>query len=230
MYSSKTVTRSSVDIGLQKFLVGIYNYMALGLGLTAAIVFTINVAPPAIRGFFHSIAMVAGIAGFFIAWTFTARAQRLSLPMCQKLFWGYTALVGVSLSSVVFQYSIHAVSRAFFITALTFGAASAYGYMAKRDLTRIASFCMMGVFGVIIASVVNLFLGSSLLDFGISIFGVLLFTGLTAYDTQAMRDMYFHLPHDPGVRERASILGALRLYLDVLNIFLYLLRLVGNRD
>ena len=230
MYSSKTITRNSVDVGLQKFLVGIYNYMALGLGLTAAVVFAINAAPPAIRGFFHSIAMIAGIAGFFMAWTFTAKAERLSLPTCQKLFWGYAALVGISISGFVSFYSVHAVGRAFLVTALTFGGTSAYAYATKRDLSRMASFLVMGLWGVIIASVVNLFLRSSGLDFAMSIFGVLLFTGLTAYDTQMIRDMYFRLPYDEGVRERASILGALRLYLDVLNIFLYLLRLVGDRD
>ncbi len=229
MYSSKTVTRSSVDVGFQKFFMGIYNYMALGLALTGAVAFAINVAPPKISMFFHSISLFAWIATLALVFFISARVDRMPVHRAQTLFWVYAAVVGISISAMVSQYSLLAISRAFFTTALTFGGASAYGYMTKRDLTKMGSFLIMGVIGLFITSLVNLVVGSSISGFVISILGVVIFTGLTAYDTQTIRDMYFRLPHDQGVRERASIMGALSLYLDVLNIFLYMLRL-GNRD
>lgn len=229
MYSSKTVSRNSVDIGLQKFLMGIYNYMALGLGLTGAVAFAINVAPPEIAMFFHRIAFFAWVSTIALVFFISSRVDRMPVHRAQTLFWVYAAVVGISISAMVSQYSLPAISRAFFTTALTFGGASAYGYMTKRDLTKMGSFLIMGVIGLCVASLVNLFVGSSITGYAISILGVVIFTGLAAYDTQNIRDMYFRLPHDEGVRERASILGALQLYLDVLNIFLYMLRL-GDRD
>ncbi|ETZ07659.1 hypothetical protein P618_200128 [Holospora obtusa F1] len=229
MHFLKTSSRSTVDTGLQKFLMGIYSYMALGLGLTGAVGFAINVAPPSIRHFFHSISWVASFATIGLVWAMGSRVGQASVQRAQVLFWVFAGLVGVSLSSLLSLFSVHAISRAFFISSFMFGGASAFGYLTKKDLTKMGSFLMMGVWGLIIASLVNIFMGSSFTDFVISVLGVIIFTGLSAYDTQALKDLYFRLPLDSSIRERASILGALSLYLDVLNIFLYMLRL-GDRD
>ena len=229
MYSLKTATRSTVDTGLQKFLMGIYSYMALGLGLTGVVGLAINSAPPGVRSFFHSISMLVGFLTVGLVWAMGSRVGQATVQRAQTLFWVYAGLVGISLSGFFYQFSVHAISRAFFITAFMFGGASAFGYLTKRDLTRMGSFLLMGVWGLVIASVVNIFLRSSVTEFAISFLGVILFTGLTAYDTQSLKDLYFQLPLDSSVRERASVMGALSLYLDVLNIFLYMLRL-GDRD
>ncbi|PPE06952.1 Bax inhibitor-1/YccA family protein [Holospora curviuscula] len=229
MYPLKTALRSTVDAGLQKFLMGIYSYMALGLGLTGVVGFAINVAPPNIRHFFHSISMVVGFLTLGLVWAMGSRVGQATVQRAQTLFWIYAGLVGVSLSAFFYQFSVHAISRAFFITAFMFGGASAFGYLTKKDLTRMGSFLFMGVLGLCIASIVNIFLKSSITEFAVSVLGVVIFTGLTAYDTQALKDLYFQLPLDASIRERASIMGALSLYLDVLNIFLYMLRL-GDKD
>ncbi|GAJ45736.1 putative protein RP147 [Holospora elegans E1] len=229
MYSLKTSSRNTADTGLQKFLMGIYSYMALGLGLTGVVGFAINVAPPGIRHFFHSISPIVGFLTLGLVWIMGSRIGQATVQRAQTLFWVYAALVGVSLAGFLSQFSIHAISRAFFVTSFMFGGASAFGYLTKKDLTRMGSFLIMGALGLVIASVINIFLASSITDFAISILGVIVFTGLAAYDTQALKDLYFRLPLDTSIRERASILGALNLYLDVLNMFLYMLRL-GDRD
>ena len=173
--------------------------------------------------------MIVGFGTMALVWILGARVGQMPVQRAQTMFWAYAGLMGVSLSAFLYQFSVHAVSRAFFTTSLMFAGASAYGYMAKRDLTRMGSFLSMGVLGLFIASVINIFMGSGVMEFAISILGVVIFTGLTAYDTQAMRDLYTRLPHDGAIRERAAIMGALSLYLDVVNIFLFMLRL-GDRD
>ena len=156
------------------------------------------------------------------------RVQKMSVSAAQMTFWAFAALLGVSLSSIFAVYTATSITQVFFISAATFGAMSLWGYTTKRDLTQMSSFLMMGLIGVIIAMVVNIFLASSALAFAISVIGVLIFVGLTAYDTQKIKEMY-SVSDDGTVAGRKAIMGALSLYLDFINIFLFLLQLFGDR-
>ncbi len=144
-------------------------------------------------------------------------------------FWGYAALLGVSLSSIFLVYTGASITQTFFITATTFGAMSLYGYTTKKDISSWGSFLFMGLIGLIIASIVNIFMASSALSFAISAIGVLVFTGLTAYDTQKIKESYYE-GDDSDTAGRKAIIGALELYLDFINLFMMLLRLLGNRE
>ncbi len=156
--------------------------------------------------------------------------ERLRPGVAQLLFWIYAALVGLSLGSVFMVYTQTSVVRVFFITAASFGALSLWGYTTQRDLTSVGSFLVMGLFGVIIASVVNLFLASSALQWVISVVGVLVFSGLTAWDTQRLKNEYIYFAMDGATAQRSAIMGALSLYLDFVNLFTLLLQLLGERD
>ena len=160
------------------------------------------------------------------------RAAQMSLTSVQAIYWAVTALMGVSLSVLVFRYTDASIARTFFVTAASFGALSLYGYTTKRDMSGMGSFLFMGLIGIVIASLVNLFLASSMLQFIVSVVGVLVFAGLTAYDTQRLKNDYIYGYASQGgaVAERASILGALSLYLNFINLFTLLLQLLGQRD
>ncbi len=156
------------------------------------------------------------------------RVQSMSVSAAQTTFWVYAGLVGLSLSSIFLVYTTASISQTFFATAAAFGALSLYGYTTKRDLTAIGSFLIMGVFGLIIAMVINIFLQSSALPFAVSAIGVLIFSGLTAYDTQKIKEMYFE-GDATDVAGRKAIMGALTLYLDFINLFMFLLQFMGDR-
>ena len=143
-------------------------------------------------------------------------------------FWIFAALMGASLSSIFLVYTVSSITRLFFITAGTFGAMSIYGYTTKRDLTKLGGFLFMGLIGIIIASIVNIFIGSSALQFAISVIGVLVFVGLTAYDTQSIKNMYY-AGDSEDIGSKKALMGALRLYLDFINLFILLLQLFGQR-
>jgi uncharacterized protein len=153
----------------------------------------------------------------------------LSVPAAQATFWAFAAIMGLSLSSIFLVYTDASIAKVFFITAATFGAMSLYGYTTKRDLTSMGNFLMMGLIGLIIASLVNIFMQSSMLDFAISAVGVLIFVGLTAYDTQKIKEGYSE-GFGADVLAKGAIMGALSLYLDFINLFMMLLRLFGNRE
>ena len=157
------------------------------------------------------------------------RIDKMSVAAAQTTFWVYAAMVGLSLSFIFLVYTPGSIVQTFFVTAAAFGALSLYGYTTKRDLSPIGSFLIMGVFGIIIASLVNIFLQSSAMQFAISGIGVLVFAGLTAYDTQRIKEMYFE-GDDVLVSGRKAILGALQLYLDFINLFTFLLQFMGNRE
>jgi FtsH-binding integral membrane protein len=230
MDRSKVFSRTSVDVGLRQFMLGTYNYMGLGLALTGAVVFLINSAPLGIKQFFFGIQLITLIATIGVVLYFSRALVRMSALRAQGLFWVYAALQGITIAGFVGSYSVPAVTQAFFVTALTFGGASLYGHLTKRDLSSMGSLFMMGLIGLLVAGLVNLFLRSSAMGFAISAISVLLFTGLTAYDTQRIRSIYFQLPYDQETREKFAVLGALSLYMDVLQIFLSLLRLSDSRD
>jgi FtsH-binding integral membrane protein len=157
------------------------------------------------------------------------RIHKMSVAAAQTTFWIYAALMGLSLSSIFLVFTGQSIVQTFFVTAASFGALSLYGYTTKRDLTAMGSFLIMGLFGLIIASIVNIFLASSAMAFAISVIGVLIFAGLTAYDTQKIKEMYFD-GDDTAVMGRKAIMGALTLYLDFVNLFMFMLQFLGNRN
>ena len=236
----------AVDEGLRAHMLRVYNYMAVGLVLTgvaayAAYAASVTGTPTdyAIGGGQYltsigyalfvsplkwAVILVPLVMVFFLSF----RIQKMSVAAAQATFWIYAALVGVSLAVIFLVYSQQSITQVFFITAATFGAMSLYGYTTKRDLTGMGSFLFMGLIGIIIASVVNIFMASSALGFAISVIGVLIFTGLTAYDTQKIKEMY-SVNDDGTLAGRKAIMGALSLYLDFINLFLMLLRLFGDR-
>jgi FtsH-binding integral membrane protein len=219
---------TAIDAGLRRYMLSVYNYMAVGLGLTG-LVAAIAVG----TGFYQQIAatpliwlvMLAPLAAVLFL---SVRIERISFATAQTVFWAYAALMGLSLAGILLVYTGTSVVRVFFISAGTFAAMSLYGYSTSRDLSRFGSFLFMGLVGIILASVVNIFVASSMLHFVISVIGVLLFTGLTAYDTQRIKQIYLS---GRGGTELAKLglMGALTLYLDFINLFVMLLQLTGDR-
>jgi uncharacterized protein len=230
-------TGAVVDQGLRSYMLRVYNYMTVALVLTAVAAyatFSMAVQGGELTAFGEAIytgpakwlVILAPLAMvFFISF----RLHTLSLPAAQATFWIYAALVGVSFGSLGLIYTGASIARVFLITAAAFGALSLYGYTTKRDLTGWGSFLFMGLIGLIVASLVNVFFASSAMSFALSVISVLIFTGFTAYDTQAIKETYYE-GDGSTVAGHKAIMGALRLYLDFINLFLSLLRLFGNRN
>jgi uncharacterized protein len=221
---------SDIDVGLRQYMLKVYNYMTGGLALTGLIAYVVGTDPTMFRAIYGTpVAWLVMFAPFGIVLAYSFGIQRMSAGLAQVLFWAFSALMGLSLSYIFVVYAHASIARVFFITAGTFAAMSLYGYTTRRDLTGMGSFLIMGLFGLIIASLVNLFLASAALEFALSVIGVLIFTGLTAYDTQQIKSMYSELD-EAGIATKKAVMGALRLYLDFINLFLMLLRLFGNRN
>jgi FtsH-binding integral membrane protein len=216
----------------------VYNYMLMGLALTGAVAFAAT--NTALGNLFFTIDQATGTAGpnllgwiamfaplglvFFLSF----RVHKMSFAAAQMTFWIYASVMGISIALLLFQFTGASVARVFFITAATFGAMSLFGYTTKRDLSGWGSFLFMGLIGLIIASVVNIFLGSTMLQWIVSVAGVLIFTGLTAYDTQRIKQEY-DVSMSGEMMGKMAVMGALRLYLDFINLFIMLLRLLGDR-
>jgi FtsH-binding integral membrane protein len=227
-YGTDTKSRS-IDEGLRSYFLKVYQYMALGLALTGMVALFVSTNTALMQTIFMSpLRWVVMLAPIGMVLFLSYRIQEMSTKAAQISFWTYAALMGVSLSFIFVVYTGESITKTFFITASMFGGMSLYGYTTKRDLTGMGSFLMMGLIGLIIASVVNLFLASSALSFITSIVGVLIFTGLTAYDTQQLKGYYYAFNRS-DFAERSAIMGALSLYLDFINIFMSLLRLMGDR-
>ena len=231
-----------MDEGLRAYMLKVYNFMASGIfltGIIALLSFKLSVVTDAsgsITGFtglgnalfFSGLKWVVMLAPLGIVFYMSFGIKKMSAAKAQTVFWVFAALMGLSLSWILLVYTGASVARVFFITSATFGAMSIYGYTTKRDLTKLGSFLMMGLIGIIIASVVNIFMQSTMMYFVISILGVLIFVGLTAYDTQKIKNMY--LVSDSGeIMGKKAVMGALTLYLDFINLFIMLLRLFGQR-
>ncbi len=238
----KTAETHVVDEGLRAYMLKVYNFMASGVlltGIIALVSFKISVvtdASGAITGFtsfgnalfFSGLKWIVMLAPLGIVFYMSFGIRKMSAAKAQTVFWVFAALMGLSLSWILLIYTGVSVARVFFITSATFGAMSIYGYTTKTDLTKFGSFLMMGLIGIIIASVVNIFMKSTMMYFVISILGVLIFVGLTAYDTQKIKNMY--LASDSGeIIGKKAVMGALTLYLDFINLFIMLLRLFGQR-
>jgi FtsH-binding integral membrane protein len=223
-----------IDEGLRTYMLKVYNLMALALvitGVASFATYTLAVTNPAFAQLLYGspLKWVVMFAPLGLVLFLSFRIQNMSVSAAQATFWGYAALMGVSLSSIFLVYTGQSIVQTFFITAASFGALSLYGYTTKKDLSGMGSFLIMGLFGLIIASIVNIFLQSSAMGFAISAIGVLIFAGLTAYDTQKIKEMYFD-GDDVATAGRKAIMGALTLYLDFINLFMFLLQFLGNRD
>ena len=235
-------TAVAVDAGLRAYMLRVYNYMAAGVALTgivawltfsAAVTTNANGAIVGLTSFGQAIfsgpvAIVLFLVTLGLVFFMSFRIDKLSPSTALGLFMLYAGLLGLMLSSVFLAYTGASITRTFFISAASFGALSLYGYTTKRDLSPIGSFLIMGLFGLILAMLVNYFLKSSGLDFAISAIGVLIFAGLTAWDTQRIKEMY-DVQDDGSVAGRKAVMGALALYLDFINLFLFLLRFIGDR-
>ena len=235
----------AIDAGLRAYMICVYNYMASGVALTGVVSWltyqaaggdAIQVAGGHITGltsfgqaiFSGPLAIILLLGTLGMVFFMSFRINRLQPSTALMLFMVYAGLLGLMLSSIFLQYTMSSISRTFFISAASFGALSLYGYTTQRDLSPIGSFLIMGLFGLILAMLVNVFLGSQGLAFAISAIGVLIFAGLTAWDTQRIKEMYSAMD-DGTVAGRKAVMGALSLYLDFINLFQFLLSFTGNR-
>ena len=218
------------DAGLRQHMRRVYNYMVMGLAVTGIVASLIAGSPTLTAVIFGTplkwIAMLAPLVFIFVlSWHF----DRLSVSALQILFWVFCGVMGLSMASIFLMFTGASVARVFFITAAMFAGVSLYGYLTQADLSRMGSFLFMGLLGLIIAGLVNLFLASSALHFALSVIGVLVFTGLTAYDTQRVKEEYAEY-HGYETNSKLAIMGALSLYLNFVNLFQMLLQLLGNRE
>ncbi|MBT3991092.1 MAG: Bax inhibitor-1/YccA family protein [Rhodospirillaceae bacterium] len=229
---------SALDVGLRQHMLKVYNYMTSGLLLTGIVAYA-GVQIPALLNLMYAagpggalqptmfayIVMFSPLA-FILVLNFGI--QRMQASTAQLVFWAFAAIMGLSMTHLFLVYTGTSITRVFFITAATFASMSLYGYTTKRDLSKFGSFLMMGLIGIIIASVINIFMQSSAMQFVISVVGVLVFVGLTAHDTQNIKRMYVEGEHSETASKKA-IMGALSLYLDFLNLFIMLMHLLGDR-
>ena len=225
---SSALPQVGIDAGLREYMLRVYNYMAGGLALTGVVAYL-----GAASGFYAQIAhtpmvWVVIFAPLALVLFLQFRIQKMSLGAAQLTFWAYAALVGLSLSAIFLIYTGASIAQVFFITAAMFLAMSLYGYTTRSDLTRFGSFLFMGLIGIILAGLVNVFLGSPGLQFAISVIGVVVFVGLTAWDTQSIKEMYYE-GDGSEIAGKKAVMGALRLYLDFVNLFMMLIQLLGVR-
>lgn len=240
--------RAEIDQGLRSYMLGVYNNMVVGLALTGLVALGVNMLAvttdpsmaaahmgriyltsfgAALYGSALKYVVMLAPLGFVLFFSF--RINQMSASSARALFFAFAAAMGLSLSTILIVYTGTSIARAFFVTAAAFGGLSLYGYTTRRDLSPMGAFLVMGLIGLIIASIVNLFVMSTAFQFGLSILSVLIFSGLTAWDTQSIKEMYF-ADDDYEVAMKKSVNGALMLYLDFINIFQSLLYLTGSRN
>jgi FtsH-binding integral membrane protein len=227
------IQKAQVQVRVNSFVRSVYNWMAIGLGITGVVAYGVANSPGVTEVIFGSQLVFFGliIAQLAMVYMISARIQRMQASTATMLFIVYSALNGATLSSIFLVYAQSAITSTFFICAATFAACSVYGWTTRRDLTTMGGFLTMGLIGIVIASVVNMFIQSSAVSTIVSYVGVLVFVGLTAYDTQEIKNMALSQPADidAGAVRKGAILGALKLYLDFINLFLMLLRIFGGR-
>lgn len=237
---SGSVPNVTFDAGLRSYMLSIYNLMAVGLVITGVMAYLfgtneqlmaslVSYNPATGRGGLSFLGYVVVFAPLAMAFFFGPMVNRLSVNGGRAVFAAYSALMGMSLSFIFMVYTDESIARTFFITAATFAGTSLWGYTTRRDLTGMGHFMVMGLIGLLVASVVNLFMHSSAIMFATSVMGVLIFTGLTAWDTQKLKDAY-GAHYGDEANSKMATMGALQLYLDFVNLFLYLLRFMGRRD
>ncbi|HZK90999.1 MAG TPA: Bax inhibitor-1/YccA family protein [Stellaceae bacterium] len=224
-------TQADLDVGLRDYMLRIYNYMASALALTGIVAYVAASGgrDSFIAHIYHTPVMwLVILAPLGLVMWLSFGINRLSAAAAQGIFWVYAGLMGLSMSTIFLVYTGESVARVFFITAGTFAAMSLYGYTTRRDLSQMGSFLFMGLIGIVIASLVNMFVASSALQFAICIIGVIVFVGLTAWDTQQIKEMYFE-GDGHEIAGKKAVMGALRLYLDFVNLFMMLVQLLGVR-
>ena len=228
-FSTTARTEAQVDVGLRSYMLRVYNYMATGLGLTGLTAYFVAITPSLFNAIYGTpLYWVIALAPLGFVFYLSARLHKISFAKAQTVFWIFSGVMGLSMAYIFIAFTGTSIARVFFITAGTFAGMSLYGYTTKKDLTGWGSFLFMGLIGIIIAMIVNIFLQSGMLSFIISCVGVLVFVGLTAYDTQRIKEMYYASDH-PEISGKKAIMGALKLYLDFINLFIMLLHLFGQR-
>lgn len=221
---------ASYNEGLRNYMLSVYNYMAIALVITGLVAFLVSSSPALTNILFNTpLFWVVAFAPLIMVFFLGSMIMRLSLQGAQMAFWSFAALMGVSLASIFLVYTGESIARTFFISASIFGAMSLYGYTTKKDISSWGSFLMMGVIGLIVASIVNIFLQSTMMHFVTSVIGVLIFTAFTAYDTQRIKEVYYQVGGNNEIAAKVSILGALSLYMDLLNLAIYMLQFFGQR-
>ncbi|MFA9474088.1 MAG: Bax inhibitor-1/YccA family protein [Filomicrobium sp.] len=228
-------TGAAVDEGLRSYMLGVYNYMSAGVALTGVVAYAVaawaQTNPAVYQALYLSplkyVLMISPLA-FVLVLSFGL--HKLSAQATQLVFWAFAAMMGVSLSTIFVVFTDSSIAQTFFVTAAAFASLSLYGYTTKRNLSGWGSFLIMGVVGLILATVVNWFLQSSALQFAVSVIGLLVFAGLTAYDTQRIKDEYLVIRHNAELVAKASVMGALSLYLDFVNMFQFLLSFMGSNE
>ena len=228
-FSTATKSEAQVDQGLRSYMLRVYNYMATGLGLTGLTAYFVAITPSLFNAIYGTpFYWIVALAPLGFVFYLSARLHKISFAKAQTVFWIFSGVMGLSMAYIFIAFTGTSIARVFFITAGTFAGMSLYGYTTKKDLTGWGSFLFMGLIGIIIAMIVNIFLKSPMLYYVISWIGVLVFVGLTAYDTQRIKEMYYASDH-PEISGKKAIMGALKLYLDFINLFIMLLRLFGQR-
>jgi FtsH-binding integral membrane protein len=218
------------DAALREYMVKVYNFMAIALGISGAVAFLVASSPALMQAIFGTpLAFVVMLAPLGFVIFLGAKLNSISAQKAKTYLWIYAGLMGVSLATIFIAYTSTSIARVFFISASVFGAMSLYGYSTKKDLTGFGSFLIMGLIALIIASIVNIFLKSSALEFATSIIGVFIFIGLTAYDTQRIKQSFYMFAGNSEMTAKAAVMGALNLYMDFINLFLMLLRFFGDR-
>jgi FtsH-binding integral membrane protein len=229
-FASAASRTSTYDSALRDYMVKVYNFMAVALAVSGAVAFLVASSPALMSLFFGTpLSWVIMLAPLGFVMFFSYKLNSISAAKAKNYLWIYSALMGLSLSSIFVIYTGTSIARVFFITASVFGSMSLYGYTTKKDLTGLGSFLFMGLIGLIIASLVNIFLKSSALDFALSAIGVLIFVGLTAYDTQKIKQTYYQFAGNTEMTSKAAVMGALNLYMDFINLFIMMLRFFGDR-
>lgn len=227
---ARSVDQAVFDEGLRRHMLRVYNYMAIGLVVTGIVAFVVGTTPALYVPIFSSpLKWVVMLAPLAFVMLFSFRMQSMSGSSAQMMFWGFCAVMGLSMASIFLVFTGTSIARTFFIAATMFGATSLYGYTTKRDLSQFGSFLIMGLIGVVIASLVNIFLGSTMLQFIVSVVGILVFVGLTAWDTQSIKEQYAD-NFDAESQQKLAVFGALSLYLNFVNIFQLLLNFTGERE
>lgn len=224
------VAVEQIDEGLRRYMLSIYNYMGIGLAITGVVALLVASSPalyvPLLTSPLRWVFILAPLGFVFFL---GMRLNQMSLGAVQATFWAFCAVMGISMASIFLVFTGESIARTFFVTAAAFGALSLYGYTTKRDLSGVGSFMMMGLFGIIIASIVNIFLGSTGLQFVVSVAGVVIFAGLTAWDSQRLKETYLQEMNQES-QGKLAVMGALSMYLNFINLFTFLLQFMGVRS
>lgn len=229
-FSQVASSASSYDAGLREYMIKVYNFMAIALGISGLVAFLTASSPTLMGALFGTpLAYVVMFAPLIFVFFLGYKISTVSPETARNYLWIFAGLMGVSISSIFTIYTGVSIARVFFITASTFGLTALYGYTTKKDLTSMGSFMVMGLIGLLIASLFNTFLQSSALHFVTSVLGVIIFIGLTAYDSQRIKQMYYHASGSADAVARMAIIGALNLYMDFINMFMFMLNFFGDR-